>query len=154
MWISECNTEHSSRHLLLTSEPLKTHVLRLFLKGMCPVYLHANHSWSGFTSRRSEYKTFNESLQITFLNNVLISKFHDECGWRLPSLREQLRREGRGEQSSFTFKATFKETVCYEQSCFRQDKNGSFTLSLIHFNQTMLQTFHSDPKESYQLVDK
>ncbi len=25
MWISECNTEHSSRHLLPTSEPLKTH---------------------------------------------------------------------------------------------------------------------------------
>ncbi len=25
-------------------------------------------------------RVFNESLQIAFPNNVLISKFHDECG--------------------------------------------------------------------------
>ncbi len=60
--------------------------LRLVLKGMHPpIYLnasvHANHSWSSFTYRRSEFKCFlNESLQTAFPNSVLISKFHDECG--------------------------------------------------------------------------
>ncbi len=41
----------------------------------------------------------------------------------------------------------------YEQSCFWQYKNGCcFILPLIHFNQSMLWTFHEDPKESCQLV--
>ncbi len=30
---------------------------------------------------------------------------------------------------------------------------GCFTLPLRHFNQTMLQTFHNDPKESYELEE-
>ncbi len=48
-----------------------------FLKGMgqIPVYVHANHSWSSFIYRRSEYKVFYWSLQIAFPNNVLVSMF-------------------------------------------------------------------------------
>ncbi len=45
------------------------------------VYVRANHSWSSFIYRRSEYKVFlNESLKTAFPNNELISKFHNECG--------------------------------------------------------------------------
>ncbi len=33
---------------------------------------------------------FNESLQIAFPNNVLVSKFHDECRLKLELLRERL----------------------------------------------------------------
>ncbi len=40
-----CNNEYSSHHLLLTSEPLKTHRINitLVLKGMCwsPIYINA-----------------------------------------------------------------------------------------------------------------
>ncbi len=40
------------------------------------VYVRANHSWSSFIYRRSEYKVFfYESLQIAFPNNVLVSQF-------------------------------------------------------------------------------
>ncbi len=84
---------------------------------------------------------FNESLQIAFPNNILISK--------LPSPRERLRREGRGEQSLFAFKEAFKNTAWVRRSCFWQGKD----CVVIHFKQTMLQTFHEDPKESYKLVE-
>ncbi len=40
------------------------------------IYVRANHSWSSFIYRRSEYKGFYESLQITFPNNVQINQFH------------------------------------------------------------------------------
>ncbi len=41
------------------------------------VYVCANHSWSSFIYRSSEYKIvfFYESLQIAFPNNVLVSQF-------------------------------------------------------------------------------
>ncbi len=71
-----------------------------------------------------EVRFFNESLQIAFPNNVLVSKFHDECDYSLPSIRERLGREGRGEQSSFAFKATCKKTACCRRSCFCQGKKG------------------------------
>ncbi len=53
-----------------------------------PIYINvsknkcdANHSCSSFTYRRSEYKGFYESLQLTFPNkNVLASQFR---GWSL-----------------------------------------------------------------------
>ncbi len=77
-----CNNEHSSRHLLLTSEPLKTQMITFVSEGNAPpdlpkcIYVCANHSWFSFTYRRSEYKVcFYESLLIAFPNNMLLSKF-------------------------------------------------------------------------------
>ncbi len=104
----------SSRHLLLTSEPLKTQWITFILEGNSSshlpkcVYLRANHSWS-------RLRIFNESLQITFPNNILLSK--------LPSHRERLGREGRGEQSLFVLKAAFKNTAWVRRSCFWQGKD-------------------------------
>ncbi len=60
--------------------------LRLFLKGMRPlIYLNAS-MFARFIrdpaspTEEVSIRVFNESLQIAFPNNVLISKFHDECG--------------------------------------------------------------------------
>ncbi len=72
-----CNNEYSSRYLLPTSEPLKTQRINVTFvferNAMIPdlpkyVYVHANHSWSSFIYRRSEYNVFYESLQIAFCN--------------------------------------------------------------------------------------
>ncbi len=66
-FVVECNNEYSSHHLLPTSEPLKTQRINVtFLsEGNAPipdlhkcVYVRTHHSWSSFTSRRSEYKGF------------------------------------------------------------------------------------------------
>ncbi len=64
-----CNNEYSSHHLLLTSEPLKTQRINVtfILKRMrwSPINIwvsvRANHSWSSFIYRISEYKGFYES---------------------------------------------------------------------------------------------
>ncbi len=70
-----CNNEHSSRHLL-----------PLFVKGTRPpIYLHASIFARIIRDPASpteevSVRFFNESLQIAFPNNVLVSKFHDECG--------------------------------------------------------------------------
>ncbi len=62
-----CNNEHSSRHLLLTSEPLKTQRINVtfVFEGNAPipdlnkcVYVCTNHSWASFIYRRSVYKVF------------------------------------------------------------------------------------------------
>ncbi len=77
-----CNNEHSSRHLLPTSELLKTQWVPLFFKGMHPpIYLNAfmfARIIRDPASAREEVsiKLFYESLQIAFPNNVLVSKFH------------------------------------------------------------------------------
>ncbi len=119
-----CNNEHSSCHLLPTSEPLKTQWITFVCEGNAPpIYLNASIFAQISRDPASPPEEvsmffFNESLQIAFPNNVLVSKFHDECGLSLPSLRERLGREGRGEQSSFTFKAACKKTACSEKSCF------------------------------------
>ncbi len=69
-----CNNEHSSRHLLPTSEPL-------FLKGMCPrIYLNAFMFAQIIRDPASpteevSIRFFYKSLQIAFPNNVLVSKF-------------------------------------------------------------------------------
>ncbi len=43
-------------------------------------------------------KEQNESLQTAFPNNVLISKFNDECGWSKQSPREQRKRGAESEE--------------------------------------------------------
>ncbi len=75
-----CNNEYSSRHLLPTSEPLKTQRINVtfVLKGM-------------FIYRRSEYKGFYESLHITFPNNLLVNQFR---GWTLQSARHPTEERG------------------------------------------------------------
>ncbi len=80
-----CNNEHSSRHLLLTSEPLKTQWIKFVSEGNAPpIYLNASIFVRIICDPASPpegvYTFFNESLQIAFPDNVLVSKFHDECG--------------------------------------------------------------------------
>ncbi len=80
-----CYNDYSSRHLLPTSEPLKTQRITIVSEGnVPPIYLNV----SMFTriicdpaspTEKVSIRVFNESLQIAFPNNVLVSKFHDEC---------------------------------------------------------------------------
>ncbi len=80
-----CKNEHS-RHLLPTSELLKTQWITFVSEGNAPpIYLNAfifariiRHPAS--PPEEVSVRFFNESLQITFPNDVLVSKFHDECG--------------------------------------------------------------------------
>ncbi len=77
-----CNNEHSSHHLLLTSELLKTQWLDFVFEGnVPPIYLNA----SMFTqiicdpaslTEEVSIRFFYQSLPINFPNNVLVSTFH------------------------------------------------------------------------------
>ncbi len=84
-YVVGCNNEHSSRHLLPSSEPLK--MITFGSEGNVPsIYLNV----SMFTqiirdpaSPTEEVCTsvfLYQSLQIAFTNNVLICKFRDACG--------------------------------------------------------------------------
>ncbi len=136
-----CNNEHSSHHLLPTSEPLKTQRINvtfafegnvLILNLPKCVYVRANHSWSSFTYRRSEYKDFYETLQIAFPNNVLVSKFHAK--WlKFTVCSSPHGGEGRGEQSSLAFKVTCNKTSCCKQSWVWQGKNCVFNTTIEKF---------------------
>ncbi len=84
----------------------------------------------------------NESLQTAFPNNVLVIKFHNEYGWSKQSLRVQLGREGRSQQSSLTFKGEWHNTAWSETSCFWQAKEVFFFTPMNFFYETMLQIFH------------
>ncbi len=77
-----CNNEHSSHHLLPTSEPLKRIKVTFVLKAMLrsPICLNASMFARIIRDRASSteevsIKGFYESLQITFPNNVLVSQF-------------------------------------------------------------------------------
>ncbi len=78
-----CNNEYSSRHLLSTSEPLKTQRITFVSEGnaLIPICLNASMFAQIIRDPASpteelSIRVFTESLQITFPNNVLISKFH------------------------------------------------------------------------------
>ncbi len=82
-FVDGCNNEYSSCHLLPTSEPLKTQRINvtLVLKGMLrsPICLNASMFARiirdpASSTEEVSIRVFNESLQITFLNNVLVSK--------------------------------------------------------------------------------
>ncbi len=80
-----CNNEQSSRHLLPTSEPLKTQWITFVSEGNAPqIYLNAFMFARIIRDPASPTEVslsfFYESLQITFPNNMNFSKFHDECG--------------------------------------------------------------------------
>ncbi len=80
-FVVECNNEHSSHHLLLTSEPLKTQWITFVFEGKGPpIYLNAFMFVQILRDPASpteelSIRFFYESLQITFPNNVLVSKF-------------------------------------------------------------------------------
>ncbi len=78
-----CKNEHSSHHLLLTSELLKMQWIIFVCEGnTSPIYLNASMFAQIIRDPASpavSVRFFNESLQIAFPNNVLVSKFHDEC---------------------------------------------------------------------------
>ncbi len=124
-----CNNEHSSSYLLPSSERWRG--LCLVLKGKRPwstsmrlcscksflIQLHLQKKWvQGF---------LNESLQTAFPNNVLMSKFQDECA-KVNSPSVRFGREGRSQQSSFSFKGEWHNTACSEKSCFWQAKKIVF----------------------------
>ncbi len=75
---------------------------------------------------------FYESLQIAFPNNVLlVSKFR---GWSLKSARHSTEREGRGQQSSLAFKATWtKKLLAENRSDFDRVKKVLFYSTIEKF---------------------
>ncbi len=97
-----CNNGYSSRHLLCRHLSSWSG-LCLFLKRMWPlIYLNASmFAWiirdPASPTEEVTIRVFNESLQITFPNNVLISNV-SQWMWRKskPFLRERLSSEERG----------------------------------------------------------
>ncbi len=65
---------------------------------------------------------FYESLQIAFPNYVLVSKFHDECGLSLPSLREWLGREGRVSRDHLHIKRHARKRPALKRAVFDRVK--------------------------------
>ncbi len=106
-----CNNEQSSRHLLLTSEPLKMQWMRRSL-----IYLNA----SMFT------QIIHDPASPTGVKreNVLVSKFCGQNNQSHENGSSPHGREGRGEQSSLAFKDTCTKMGCCVQSCFWQGTKG------------------------------
>ncbi len=79
-----CYNEHSSSHLLPTSEPLKR-IMFVSERNVPSIYLNASmftqiiHDPASPTEEVST-RFFKLIFANTFPNNVLISKFHNECG--------------------------------------------------------------------------
>ncbi len=76
-----CNNEHSSRHLLPTSEPLTQWTSFVCEGNAPPIYLNVSMFARIICDPASPIEevsvSFYESLQIAFPNNVLVSRFHD-----------------------------------------------------------------------------
>ncbi len=81
--VVRCNNEHNSHHLLPKSELLKTQWNTFVCEGNePPIYLNAS-MFAKIIQLHLQKKCvrfFNEFLQIAFPDNVLVSKFYDECG--------------------------------------------------------------------------
>ncbi len=144
------SNEYSSRHLLPTSEPLKTQSINftLVFKEMCrsPICLNASMFAQIIldpTSSTEEVsiRFFYESLQIASLNNVLVSQFR---GWSLQSARHRTEERGGVSRAHEHLKQRGLEWLAENRAEFDRAKNEFFTLPL--------RTFHKDIKESYQLV--
>ncbi len=76
-----CN-EYSSRHLLPTSEPLKTQRINVtfIFEGNVPIYINASMFTQvirdpASSTEEVRIRVLYESLQIAFPNNVLVSQF-------------------------------------------------------------------------------
>ncbi len=80
-----CNNEHGMHHLLPTSAPLKTQRITFVFEGNAPADLPKGiYVWQIIhdpvsPTQEVSIRYFYESLQTAFPNNVLVSKFHDEC---------------------------------------------------------------------------
>ncbi len=109
-----CNNEHSSLHLLPTSESLKTEWITCAFEGNAPpIYINAPM----FVRIIHDPASHTEVVSIRFfLMNLCKSPF-------LIALHIHS-KEGLGEHSSLAFKETCTEMACCEQSCFCQFKRG------------------------------
>ncbi len=90
---------------------------------------------------------FYESLQITFPNNVLVSKCHDECGesftMQVYHLSESsLEQRGRVSRAHLHLKRHAIKQLSVDRAVFDGVKWAYFTLPMRKFNQTVLKTFH------------
>ncbi len=75
-------------------------------------------------------RVFYESLQIAFPNNALVRQFR---GWSKQYCSSLHGREGRGQQSSLAFKATWTIMAWWKQSWFWQGKEGVFYTTIEKF---------------------
>ncbi len=139
-----CNNEYSSHHLLPTSEPLKTQRINVtFALKWIRILIYINASVfvriirdPASSTEEVTIRVFYESLQIAFPNNVLVCQFH---GWSSQYCSSPHGREGRGQQSSLAFKATWtKKQLVENRADFDRVKKLFFTLPLRNFNQSML----------------
>ncbi len=105
--------------------------LCLFLKGMhwSPIclnaFVRANHSWSSFIYRRSEYKCFFMHLcKLPFFLTCWLASSVAKVNSLSENGSSPHGREGRGQKSSLAFKGTCNKTARWKQSWFWQGKKG------------------------------
>ncbi len=104
--------------------------LTLLFEGnvLIPICLNASmyHSWPSFIYKRSEYKRFYEFLQIAFPHSVLVNKVLRLKFTVCSSLDW---REGRDEQSSLAFKATWTKNYLLKTVDLNRVKHVFFVIS-------------------------
>ncbi len=122
-----CNNEHSSRHLLLTSELLKTQRINVTfaLKWMCRSPICLNVSMFARIIRDPASPTEEVSIRFFYESLQYCSSPYGREGW--------------SQQSSWAFKATWtKKRLAKNRAGFDRVKKVFFTLPLRNFNQSML----------------
>ncbi len=82
----------------------------------------------------------NESLQTAFPNNVLMSKFQDECA-KVNSPSVSLEERGGVSRALSHLKENDTIPLALKRAVFDRLKKLFFTLPMKNFNQMMLQTF-------------